>query len=50
MLRRTSVVMTTMGACALIELSPVSSPTLSAPWTATRSPNFWFERAFIGVV
>ena len=50
MLRRTSVVMTTTGASPLTELSPVSRPTFSAPWTRTRSWYFWFERALIGVV
>ena len=42
--------MTTTGASELIVLSPVSSPTLEAPSRATRSPNFWFESAFSGVV
>ena len=50
MFRSTSVVMTTTGASELIVLSPVSRPTLSAPCRATRSPNFWFESAFSGVV
>jgi hypothetical protein len=50
MFRRTSVVITTMGASPLIVLSPVSSPTLAAPRRATRSPNFWFDNAFSGVV
>ncbi len=50
MLRRTSVVMTTTGASPLIELSPVSRPTFSGPCRRERSPNFWFERAFRGVV
>ena len=42
--------MTTTGASPLIVLSPVSSPTFAAPWRATKSPNFWFESAFSGVV
>ena len=50
MLRSTSVVITTTGASPLIELSPVSSPTLSAPWARTRSLYFWLERALSGVV
>ncbi len=50
MLRRTSVVMTTTGASPLIVLSPVSRPTFAAPRRATKSPNFWFESAFSGVV
>ncbi len=50
MLRRTSVVITTTGASELTALSPVRSPTRSAPWRATRSPYFWFESAFSGVV
>jgi hypothetical protein len=50
MLRRTSVVITTIGASELIALSPVSRPTLAAPWRATKSPNFWFDSALSGVV
>ncbi len=50
MLRSTSVVITTTGASPLMVLSPVSSPTLSAPYRATRSLNFWFDSALIGVV
>ena len=50
MLRRTSVVMTTIGASPLIELSPVRSPTFATPWMRAKSPNFWFESALIGVV
>ena len=50
MLRSTSVVMTTTGASPLTDESPVSRPTLSAPWTATRSWYFWLDRALIGVV
>ncbi len=50
MLRSTSVVMTTTEASGLIELSPVSSPTVPAPCLATRSPNFWLDRALSGVV
>ena len=50
MLRSTSVVITTTEASGLIELSPVSRPTVAAPCFATRSPNFWFESAFRGVV
>ncbi len=50
MLRSTSVVITTTGASPLMLLSPVSSPTLAAPYRRTRSPYFWFDRALIGVV
>jgi hypothetical protein len=50
MLRSTSVVMTTTGASELIVLSPVRRPTFDAPNRATRSPNFWFDSAFSGVV
>ncbi len=50
MLRSTSVVMTTIGASPFTELSPVSNPTLRGPWTRTRSPYFWFDSAFNGVV
>ncbi len=50
MLRRTSVVITTIGASPLIVLSPVSSPTWSAPYRSTRSLNFWFDSALIGAV
>ncbi len=50
MFRRTSVVITTSGASELIELSPVSNPTRPAPYRATKSPNFWFDSAFSGVV
>ena len=50
MLRSTSVVITTIGASPLIVLSPVSRPTWSAPYLFTRSPNFWFDSALIGVV
>ena len=50
MFRSTSVVITTTEASLLIELSPVSSPTRSAPCRAMKSPNFWFESAFSGVV
>ena len=50
MLRRTSVVMTTIGASPLIDASPVSRPTWSAPWTRTRSVYFWLDSALIGVV
>jgi hypothetical protein len=50
MLRRTSVVITTIGASPLIVLSPVSRPTLAAPCCATKSPNFWFDSALRGVV
>jgi hypothetical protein len=50
MLRSTSVVITTTGAPALMELSPVSRPTLPAPWRATKSPNFWLDSALSGVV
>ena len=45
-----SVVITTTGASPLIVLSPVSRPTFAAPWVATRSLYFWFDRALIGVV
>ena len=44
------VVMTTTGASPLTELSPVSSPTLPAPWARTRSLYFWFDNALSGVV
>ncbi len=50
MLRSTSVVITTTGASPLTEESPVSSPTLPAPCTRTRSWYFWFDSALIGVV
>ncbi len=50
MLRSTSVVITTIGASPLTVLSPVSSPTLSAPWRLTRSAYFWLESALMGVV
>ncbi len=50
MLRRTSVVITTIGASPLIVLSPVRSPTASAPYRRTRSLYFWFDSALIGVV
>lgn len=50
MFRRTSVVITTTGASELTLLSPVSRPTLSAPYRLTRSANFWLESALIGVV
>jgi hypothetical protein len=50
MLRSTSVVMTTTGASPLIELSPVSRPTRSSPSARRKSPNFWFDNAFRGVV
>ena len=50
MLRSTSVVITTTGASPLMLLSPVSRPTLSAPYRRTRSPYFWFDSALIGVV
>ena len=42
--------MTTTGASELIELSPVSRPTRSEPYRAEKSPNFWFDSAFRGVV
>ena len=42
--------MTTTGASPLIELSPVSRPTRSIPYRARKSPNFWFDSAFSGVV
>ncbi len=50
MFRSTSVVITTTGASPLIVLSPVSRPTVCGPYAATRSPNFWFDSAFNGVV
>ena len=50
MLRSTSVVMTTIGASPLTDESPVSRPTFAAPCTRTRSWNFWFDRALMGVV
>ena len=40
MLRSTSVVITTIGACELMLLSPVSRPTLSMPNQDERSRNF----------
>ncbi len=42
--------MTTIGASELIELSPVSRPTLSLPYRRTRSLYFWLLSALIGVV
>jgi hypothetical protein len=50
MFRSTSVVITTIGASEFTELSPVSRPTLSAPYLLTRSPYFWLLSALIGVV
>ena len=50
MLRSTSVVMTTIGASPLTLLSPVSRPTLAAPYRLTRSLYFWLDSALIGVV
>jgi hypothetical protein len=50
MLRSTSVVITTTEAPPLIEVSPVSRPTLSVPCRATRSVYFWLDSALIGVV
>ncbi len=50
MLRSTSVVITTMGASPLMEVSPVRSPTRSGPWRRRRSVNFWLDSAFSGVV
>ncbi len=50
MLRSTSVVITTIGASPLTVLSPVSNPTEAAPCRSTRSWNFWFDKALIGVV
>ena len=50
MLRSTSVVITTIGASPLMELSPVRRPTRPVPCTRTRSPYFWFDSAFSGVV
>ena len=50
MLRSTSVVITTTGASPRMVASPVSSPTLSSPYRSTRSANFWFDSALIGVV
>ena len=44
------MVITTTGASELMELSPVSRPTRAAPYRATKSPNFWFDSAFSGVV
>jgi hypothetical protein len=46
----TSVVMTTTSASAFTALSPVTRPTLSAPWMAQRSLYFWLLRAFTGAV
>lgn len=50
MFRSTSVVITTTGASELTLLSPVSSPTRSAPWRRTRSWYFWLDSALMGVV
>ncbi len=50
MLRSTSVVITTTGALALTDRSPVNSPTRSLPYRATRSVCFWLLSALIGVV
>ena len=50
MLRSTSVVITTMRACGLMLVSPVSRPTESGPYSATSSWNFWLLSAFIGAV
>ncbi|CAM3883781.1 hypothetical protein ISCU110981_19245 [Isoptericola cucumis] len=50
MLRSTSVVITTTGAPALMDVSPVSRPTFATPCRATRSVYFWLLSALIGVV
>ncbi len=50
MLRKTSVVITTTWPSELIDVSPVSRPTRSAPWRSARSWNFWLLSALIGVV
>ena len=50
MLRSTSVVMTTTRALALMFVSPVSSPTSLAPYSATSSVYFWLLSAFMGAV
>jgi len=50
MLRSTSVVITTTGARDWNDTSPVSRPTRPAPYRAESSPNFWLDRALIGVV
>jgi phage head maturation protease len=50
MFRSTSVVITTTGASELMEVSPVSSPTWSAPCRRRRSAYFWFDKALMGVV
>ncbi|BAS18099.1 hypothetical protein AHiyo8_64020 [Arthrobacter sp. Hiyo8] len=50
MFLRTSVVITTIGASPLMVVSPVSSPTLEAPYFADSSENFWLLSALIGVV
>ena len=50
MFRSTSVVITTIGASELTDVSPVSSPTFAAPWRRTKSAYFWFDSALIGVV
>ena len=50
MLRSTSVVITTIRACAFTFVSPVRSPTSSEPYSATSSWNFWLLSAFIGAV
>ena len=50
MFRSTSVVITTTSASGRIEVSPVSSPTRSAPSQSTSSPNFWLDSALMGAV
>ena len=50
MLRSTSVVITTIGAPGLIDVSPVARPTWSAPNMSDSSRYFWFDRALMGVV
>ena len=44
------MVMTTIRALPLMLVSPVSSPTWSAPYTSCSSRNFWFDSALMGVV
>ena len=44
------MVITTTSASELIEVSPVSSPTRSAPKRRTKSECFWLLSALMGVV
>ena len=49
-LARISAVQQMMGAAALMEVSPVTMPTLSAPNRRTSSKNFSLTRALSGAV